>query len=100
MASGDLEKRYKSSWRLAFPGGDRLNFKYGGIKNLMGKPGAVKRVKWLTLTDANVTVRRARGSGYTSAVVIANVNPTSINYILPGNDDAIKSIQLLLKLLC
>ena len=30
------------------------------------------------------------------AVVDTNVNPTGINYVIPGNDDAIKSIQLLL----
>ena len=73
---------------------DNLNFKYGGIKNLMGKPGAVVVVD--ALTDANA-VREAEALGIpVFAVVDTNVNPTGINYVIPGNDDAIKSIQLLL----
>lgn len=95
MASGDLEKRYNKLEVQRFQEEiDNLNFKYGGIKNLMGKPGAVVVVD--ALTDANA-VREAESLGVpVFAVVDTNVNPTGINYVIPGNDDAIKSIQLLL----
>ena len=95
MASGDLEKRYNKLEVQRFQEEiDNLNFKYGGIKNLMGKPGAVVVVD--ALTDANA-VREAEALGIpVFAVVDTNVNPTGINYVIPGNDDAIKSIQLLL----
>ena len=95
MASGDLEKRYNKLEVQRFQEEiDNLNFKYGGIKNLMGKPGAVVVVD--ALTDANA-VREAEALGVpVFAVVDTNVNPTGINYVIPGNDDAIKSIQLLL----
>ena len=95
MASGDLEKRYNKLEVQRFQEEiDNLNFKYGGIKNLMGKPGAVVVVD--ALTDANA-VREAEALGVpVFAVVDTNVNPTGINYVIPGNDDAIKSIQQLL----
>ena len=95
MASGDLEKRYNKLEVQRFQEEiDNLNFKYGGIKNLMGKPGAVVVVD--ALTDANA-VREAETLGIpVFAVVDTNVNPTGIDYVIPGNDDAIKSIQQLL----
>ena len=95
MASGDLEKRYNKLEVQRFQEEiDNLNFKYGGIKNLMGKPGAVVVVD--ALTDANA-VREAEALGVpVFAVVDTNVNPTGIDYVIPGNDDAIKSIQQLL----
>ena len=95
MASGDLEKRYNKLEVQRFQEEiDSLNFKYGGIKNLMGKPGAVVVVD--ALTDANA-VREAEALGVpVFAVVDTNVNPTGIDYVIPGNDDAIKSIQQLL----
>ena len=42
MASGDLEKRYNKLEVQRFQEQiDELNVKYGGIKNMNGKPGAV-----------------------------------------------------------
>lgn len=95
MASGDLEKRYNKLEVQRFQEEiDSLNVKYGGIKDLMGKPGAVVVVD--ALTDANA-VREAQTLGVpVFAIVDTNVNPTGIDYVIPGNDDAIKGIQLLL----
>lgn len=95
MASGDLEKRYNKLEVQRFQEEiDSLNMKYGGIKDLMGKPGAVVIVD--ALTDANA-VREAQTLGVpVFAIVDTNVNPTGIDYVIPGNDDAVKGIQLLL----
>ena len=95
MASGDLEKRYNKLEVQRFQEEiDSLNMKYGGIKDLMGKPGAVVVVD--ALTDANA-VREAQTLGVpVFAIVDTNVNPTGIDYVIPGNDDAVKGIQLLL----
>lgn len=95
MASGDLEKRYNKLEVQRFQEEiDSLNLKYGGIKDLMGKPGAVVVVD--ALTDANA-VREAKTLGLpVFAVVDTNVNPTGIDYVVPGNDDAIKSLSILL----
>ena len=95
MASGDLEKRYNKLEVQRFQEEiDSLNMKYGGIKDLMGNPGAVVIVD--ALTDANA-VREAQTLGVpVFAIVDTNVNPTGIDYVIPGNDDAVKGIQLLL----
>lgn len=95
MASGDLEKRYNKLEVQRFQEEiDELNVKYGGIKDLNGKPGAV--VVLDILTDANA-VKEAKTLGVpVVAVVDTNANPSEIDYVVPGNDDAIKGLQLLL----
>jgi small subunit ribosomal protein S2 len=94
MASGDLEKRYNKLEVQRFQEEiDELNKKYGGIKDMNGKPGAV--VVADILTDANA-VKEAKTLGVpVVAIVDTNANPDPVDYIVPGNDDAIKGIQLL-----
>lgn len=95
MDSGDLEKRYNKLEVQRFQEEiDLLNEKYGGIKELNGKPGAV--IVLDILTDVNA-VREAKTLGVpVVAVVDTNANPDDIDYIIPGNDDAIKGLSLLL----
>lgn len=95
MASGDLEKRYNKLEVQRFSEEiDDLNLKYGGIKDLNGKPGAV--VVLDIIADANA-VKEAQTLGVpVVGVVDTNANPTGIDYVVPGNDDAIKGLQLLL----
>lgn len=95
MASGDLEKRYSKLEVQRYQEEiDLLNTRYGGIKDLMGKPGA------LVVVDAmvdDIAVQEATKLGIpVFAVVDTNVNPTGIDYVIPGNDDAIKGLGLLL----
>ena len=95
MASGDLEKRYSKLEVQRYQEEiDLLNLRYGGIKDLMGKPGA------LVVVDAmvdDIAVQEATKLGIpVFAVVDTNVNPTGIDYVIPGNDDAIKGLGLLL----
>lgn len=95
MASGDLEKRYnKLEVQRHQEEIDELNRKYGGIKDLNGKPGAL----FVTdiIADANA-VREAKTLGVpVVAIVDTNANPDGIDYVIPANDDAIKSLQILL----
>ena len=95
MVSGDLEKRYsKLEVQRHQEEIDELNRKYGGIKDLNGKPGAV--VVFDIITDANA-VREANVLGVpVIGVVDTNADPTPIDYVVPANDDAIKGLQLLL----
>lgn len=95
MASGDLEKRYNKLEVQRFQEEiDLLNIKYGGIKNLNGRPGAI--VVLDTLVDVNA-IREARNLNIpVVGVVDTNTNPTEIDYAVPGNDDALKGIELLL----
>lgn len=95
MAAGDLEKRYNKLEVQRFQEEiDALNVKYGGIKNLSGIPGAV--VVLDVIADAN-GVREAKRLGVpVVGVVDTNADPTVIDYVVPGNDDAIKGSKLLL----
>ena len=93
MASGELEKRYsKLEVQRYAEEIEALNTKYGGIKDLMGRPGI------LFVTDAIADVnaiREAKTLGIpVAAIVDTNVNPEGIDYVIPANDDAIKGVKL------
>lgn len=95
MESGDLEKRYSKLEVQRFGEEiEELNLKYGGIKDLNGRPGA------LVVTDVLVddgAIKEAKVLGIpVVAIVDTNADPSIIDYVVPGNDDAIKGTQLLL----
>ena len=95
MDSGDLEKRYNKLEVQRFQEEiDELNGKYGGIKDLSGKPGLV--IAMDIISDANA-VREAKKLGVpVIGLVDTNANPDDVDYVIPGNDDAIKGLSLLL----
>jgi small subunit ribosomal protein S2 len=95
MDSGELEKRYSKLEVQRFQEEiDLLNTKYGGIKNLNGRPGALFVTD--VITDANA-VKEANTLGIpVVAIVDTNANPAGVDYVIPGNDDAIRSIEQLL----
>ncbi len=95
MVTGDLEKRYNKLEVQRFQEEiDLLNSKYGGIKDLNGKPGAM--IVLDTLVDVNA-IREAKNLGIPVVGVLdTNANPDMVDYVIPGNDDAIKGLQLLL----
>ncbi len=72
---------------------DAMNHIYGGIKELAAKPGAVFVTDMLN--DINA-VREARKLGVPIiAIVDTNADPSLVDYPIPANDDAIKTIQLI-----
>lgn len=76
---------------------DRYFRLYEGVKHLSEKPTAV------VVIDAKrekIAVREARSAGIpVVALVDTNVDPDKIDYLIPGNDDAISSIELIMKLI-
>ncbi|MDB5183937.1 MAG: rpsB [Candidatus Saccharibacteria bacterium] len=95
MESGDLEKRYNKLEVQRFAEEiEELNLKYSGIKDLNGRPGAIVIVD--VLVDENA-VKEAKVLGVpVVGVVDTNADPSVIDYVVPGNDDAIKGTSLLL----
>ena len=95
MDSGDLENRYSKLEVQRFQEEiDELNKKYGGIKNMNGRPGAV--IVTDVITDQNA-VREAKTLGIpVVGIVDTNADPSEIDYVIPANDDAIKGLELLL----
>jgi small subunit ribosomal protein S2 len=95
MSSGDLEKRHTKLEVQRFQEEiDLLNHKYGGIKDLNGKPGLVIVID--TLVDKNAIAEAHTLGVSVVGVVDSNANPSTVEYAIPGNDDALKGIELLL----
>jgi small subunit ribosomal protein S2 len=94
MASGELANKYSKLEVQRFQEEiDHLNSLYGGIKNMSAKPGAV--FIFDIVADVNA-VKEARKLGLPIvALVDTNADPTLIDFPVPSNDDAIKTIQLI-----
>lgn len=94
MASGELENRYSKLEVQRFQEEiDDLNNKYGGIKNLNGKPGAVFVTD--VIEDANAVREAKKLNIPVVGIVDTNADPRSVDYVIPANDDAIKGLQLI-----
>ncbi|MDX9710508.1 MAG: 30S ribosomal protein S2, partial [Trichloromonas sp.] len=70
----------------------KLEKSLGGIKNMTKLPGAIFVIDPKKET---IAVKEARKLGIpVVAVVDTNCDPDDIDYIIPGNDDAIRAIRL------
>lgn len=94
MVSGELAARYNKLEVQRFQEEiDALNLKYGGIKDLNGQPGAVFIVDMVA--DKNAVAEARRLNVPVIAIVDTNANPDLADYVIPANDDALKSLQLI-----
>lgn len=95
MENGQLEAKYNKLEVQRFQEEiDQMNFLYGGIKDLAARPGAVFVVDIINETNA---LKEAKKLGLkTIAIADTNADPSDITYPIPANDDAIKTIQLIL----
>lgn len=95
MISGELEARYsKLEVQRLQEEIDEMNRFYGGIKELAAKPGALFVVD--VLNDINA-VREAQKLGVpVVALIDTNADPALAQYPIPSNDDATKTINLML----
>jgi small subunit ribosomal protein S2 len=70
----------------------KLEKNLGGIKNMRKLPGALFIVDPV---NENIAVQEARTLGIpVVAITDTNCDPDLIDYVVPGNDDAIKSVTL------
>ncbi|MBT8065170.1 MAG: 30S ribosomal protein S2, partial [Gammaproteobacteria bacterium] len=71
---------------------DKLQRSLGGIKEMKNLPDALFVVD---VSHEDIAVKEARKLGIpVIAVVDTNCSPEEIDYVIPGNDDAIRSIRL------
>lgn len=94
--SGELEK-YTKKERLEFDREiERLQGMVGGIEHLKKIPEALFVVdvkhEHIAITEA------AKKRVPIVALCDTNVNPTPVTAVIPGNDDAVKSIELIMRL--
>jgi small subunit ribosomal protein S2 len=71
---------------------DRLEQSLGGIKNMNALPDAMFVID---IGHEDIAIAEARKLGIpVVAVVDTNHNPELVDYVIPGNDDAIRSVRL------
>ena len=92
---GTFDKLTKKEALLNTRDLEKLNRSLGGIKDMGGLPDA------LFVIDADVehiAIQEANNLGIpVVAVVDTNSNPDGVDYVIPGNDDAIRAVELYLK---
>lgn len=91
----DFAQKYVKKERLAIAKElERLTLKFQGIKEMEELPGA------LFVVDVQrdiIAVREARQAGIKIiAIVDTNIDPTLVDYPIPGNDDAYTAVQYVL----
>lgn len=95
MASRELEARYSKLEVQRYQEEiDLLNERYGGIKSMTERPSAIIVVD--AIQDKNAIREANILKVPVFAITDTNVDPTNIDYVIPANDDAIKSVQLIL----
>jgi len=71
---------------------EKLKKSLGGIQEMKKLPGAIFVID---TEKEHIAVKEAKKLGIpTIAVVDTNCDPSNITYVIPGNDDAIRSIRL------
>ena len=71
---------------------EKLERSLGGIKNMGGLPDALFVID---VGHEEIAIKEANKLGIpVIAVVDSNHNPAGVDYVIPGNDDAIRAVQL------
>jgi small subunit ribosomal protein S2 len=90
--SGMLEKRGKKEAQMLRREMEKLLRSLGGIKEMGSLPDIMFVID---VGHENIAVHEARKLGIpVVAVVDTNCSPEGIDYVVPGNDDAMRAIQL------
>ena len=93
-ADGTFDKLTKKEALMRSREMEKLEKSLGGIKNMGGLPDV------LFVVDADhehIAIKEANNLGIpVVSIVDTNSNPDNIDYIIPGNDDAIRAVQLYL----
>ena len=98
MESGEIQAKYSKLEVQRFQEQiERLNLLYGGIKNMQAAPGVV--VVSDIITDL-IAIKEAKKCGIpVVGIADTNTDPNLVDIAIPANDDAIKSIELIMSYL-
>jgi len=92
QASGVLEQRSKREAQMVRREREKLDRSLGGIKDMDGLPDVMFVID---VGHENIAIHEAQKLGIpVVAVVDTNCSPDGISYVIPGNDDAMRAIQL------
>jgi small subunit ribosomal protein S2 len=91
LERGELEKYTKYEQTQFKKEIERMNEKMGGLKKMEGLPQAIVV---LDIKEDNLVVKEAKKVKIpVVAIVDTNTDPTLADYPIPGNDDALSSLQ-------
>ena len=94
--SGQL-KKYTKKEQLEFDRNiSKLEMKVGGLTNLTRLPDLI--LIWDIKSEKTALVEARKKNIPVVATCDTNVDPTNVNYIIPCNDDATKTIKMILKI--
>lgn len=94
MESGELASKYNKLEVQRYQEQiDLMNYNFGGIKDMNGRPGALFIID--IIEEANALKEAKKLNIPVVAIVDTNTDPSLVDYPIPANDDAIKSIQLI-----
>lgn len=94
LARGEFKKYTKFEQMKKIEELEKMNRRMGGIKNMTELPGAIFAS---SIKEDGLAIAEARKMGIpVIAVADTNSDPTKIDYPIPGNDDAISSLRLIL----
>ena len=92
QANGLLDQRSKREAQMVRREREKLQRSLGGIKDMEGLPDAMFVVD---VGHENIAIHEARKLGIpVVAIVDTNCSPDGISYVIPGNDDAMRAIEL------
>jgi len=91
-ANGSLDKRGKKEGTMLRRELEKLERSLGGIKNMESLPDAIFVVD---VGHENIAIHEANKLGIpVVAIVDTNCAPDGVDFVVPGNDDAMRAIQL------
>jgi len=91
-ANGALDRRGKKEGTMLRREMDKLERSLGGIKDMESLPDAIFVVD---VGHENIAIHEANKLGIpVVAIVDTNCAPDGVDYLVPGNDDAMRAIQL------
>ena len=97
MSSGRIEKLSKKEALEISREHQKLMESIGGIKNMKGLPDALFVID---VKHEKIAVTEAQKMGIpVIGLVDTNSNPEGVEVVIPGNDDAIRSIKLILEVI-
>ncbi|MFO8047062.1 MAG: 30S ribosomal protein S2 [Halomonas sp.] len=92
---GTFEKLTKKEVLMATREQDKLERSIGGIKEMGGLPDALFVID---VDHERIAINEANKLGIpVIGVVDTNSNPDGVDYVIPGNDDSIRAIQIYVK---
>ena len=92
---GKLDKYTKKEQLELARETEKLEQKVGGLVKLIRLPDAL--FVWDIKTERTAVVEAKKKNIPIIAICDTNVNPSDINYVIPANDDATKTIKLVLE---